>query len=143
MAFRKHAWYLVGYCHLRNDIRTFRVGRIMSVRLSKERFQIPDDFSVEKYFSASWGVYRGKLTRFKVRFTGEAAVIVKTSQHQQFEEIEELDEGSIIYTTVVAGRVEFIRWVLGFGSEAEILEPATARKEVSRIAESMLRIYTQ
>jgi predicted DNA-binding transcriptional regulator YafY len=142
MAFRKHAWYLVGYCHLRDDIRTFRVGRIQSVRLSRERFEIPDDFSIEKYFSASWGVYRGKLTKFRVKFTGEAAVIVKTSQHQQYEEIEERNDGSIVYTTVVAGRVEFIRWVLGFGSEAEILEPAGARREVAGIADDILRKYS-
>ena len=141
MAFRKHAWYLVGYCHLRNDIRTFRVGRIDDVRISKDRFEIPPDFSVEKYFKASWGVYRGQLTKFKVRFSGQAAVIVKTSQHQQYEEIEELERDVIIYKAVVAGRVEFIRWVLGFGNEGEILEPLSARKEIKAILESALERY--
>jgi len=141
MAFRKHAWYLVGYCYLRQDIRTFRLGRIHDVSLSREKFEIPDDFSIERYFNASWGVYRGKLTKFKVRFTGEAAVIVKTSRHQQYEEIEEADDGSVIYKAVVAGRFEFIRWALGFGSQAEILEPASARQEVAEILEAALGRY--
>ncbi len=143
MAFRKHAWYLVGYCHLRDDIRTFRLGRIHNVSLSREKFEIPDDFSVEKYFSASWGVYRGKLTKFKVKFTGEAAIIVKTSRHQQYEEIEEFDDGSVIYKAVISGRVEFIRWVLGFGAQAEIIEPVSARKEVKEILETALGKYKE
>lgn len=143
MAFRKHAWYLVGYCHLRRDIRTFRVGRILSVRLSREKFEIPETFSVEKYFSTSWGVYRGKLTRFKVRFKGEAAIIVKTSQHQPYEAIEELDSGDIIYEAIVSGKVEFIRWVLGFGGDAEILDPASARMEISKMLETALSNYNR
>ena len=141
MAFRKSAWYLVGHCHLRNDIRTFRLGRIQSVRLSAEKFQTPENFSIEEYFQNSWGVYKGKLTKFKVKFTGEAAVMVKTSQHQPYEEITEFEDDSIIYETTVSGREEFIRWVLGFGPEAEILEPQSARREIERILNSALENY--
>ncbi|MEE9554859.1 MAG: YafY family protein [candidate division Zixibacteria bacterium] len=141
MAFRKHAWYLVGYCHLRDDIRTFRLGRVHDVRLSREKFEIPGDFSIEKYFSASWGVYRGKLIKFKVKFRGEAAIIVKTSRHQQYEEIEEFDDGTVIYKAVVAGRVEFIRWVLGFGAQAEIIEPVSARREILKILGTTIAKY--
>lgn len=143
MAFRKSAWYLVGYCHLRNDIRTFRLGRIQSVRLSREKFTLPDDFSIEKYFQNSWGVYKGKLTKFKVKFSGEATVMVRTSRHQPYEEITELKDGSIIYETTVSGREEFIRWILGFGPKAEILEPQSGRREIKRILDSASKNYKQ
>lgn len=143
MAFRKSAWYLVGYCHLRNEIRTFRLGRIQSVRLSREKFTLPEDFSIEEYFQNSWGVYKGKLTKFKVKFTGEAAVMVRTSKHQPYEEITELEDGSIIYETTVAGREEFIRWILGFGPAAEILEPQSARREIKKILHSASKNYEQ
>jgi predicted DNA-binding transcriptional regulator YafY len=141
MAFRKSAWYLVGHCHLRDDIRTFRLGRIQSVRLSPERFQTPDNFSIEEYFQNSWGVYKGKLTKFKVKFSGQAAVMVKTSKHQPYEEITELEDGSIIYETTVSGREEFIRWILGFGPDAELLEPQSARREIKRILDSASENY--
>lgn len=143
MAFRKSAWYLVGHCHLRNDIRTFRLGRIQTVKLSREKFTLPDDFSIEKYFQNSWGVYKGKLTKFKVKFSGQAAVIVRSSQHQPHEEITELKDGSIIYETTVSGREEFIRWILGFGPDAEILEPQAARKEIKKILDSAYTNYEQ
>jgi predicted DNA-binding transcriptional regulator YafY len=141
MAFRKHAWYLVGYCHLRKDVRTFRLGRIQAVRLSPEGFEPPADFSIERYFENSWGVYKGKLTKFKVKFNGQAAVIVKTSKHQPYEEIKEQPDGSIIYEATVSGREEFIRWVLGFGPEAELLEPLSARREIKRILDESSQNY--
>ncbi len=143
MAFRKSAWYLVGHCYLRDDIRTFRLGRIQTVGLSREKFQMPENFSIEEYFQNSWGVYKGKLTKFKVKFSGQAAVMVKTSKHQPYEEITELKDGSIIYETTVAGREEFIRWILGFGPEAEILEPQSARKEIKKILDSALENYSR
>lgn len=37
-------WYAVGYCHLRGDMRTFRVDRIQGVLASSEGFDRPDEF---------------------------------------------------------------------------------------------------
>ena len=42
LTFRKRAWYLIGYCHLRKDIRTFRLGRIERVKPLSINFDIPD-----------------------------------------------------------------------------------------------------
>ena len=111
------------------------------MRISPERFEPPEDFSIERYFENSWGVYKGKLTKFKVKFTGQAAVIVKTSKHQPYEEIKEQPDGSIIYEATVSGREEFIRWVLGFGPEAELLEPLSARQEIKRIVSGSMQNY--
>jgi predicted DNA-binding transcriptional regulator YafY len=35
LAFRKHAWYLVGFYHLRNEIRVFRINRIKPLKGKK------------------------------------------------------------------------------------------------------------
>ncbi|MEK4841699.1 helix-turn-helix transcriptional regulator [Staphylococcus sp. FSL W8-0271] len=46
----KNKWYLVAYCHLRDDVRTFRVDRIESLILTDETFEQPEDFSAENFF---------------------------------------------------------------------------------------------
>lgn len=38
------AWYLVGHCHLRDDLRTFRLDRMREVRLTEARFERPVGF---------------------------------------------------------------------------------------------------
>ncbi|MGQ9427181.1 helix-turn-helix transcriptional regulator [Gilvimarinus sp. F26214L] len=44
LVFRRGRWYVVGMCHLRQDLRTFRVDRIQSLRLRGEHFRRPRDF---------------------------------------------------------------------------------------------------
>lgn len=41
---REGFWYVVGYCHLRTELRTFRLDRIQDVEIRDEAFQPPLDF---------------------------------------------------------------------------------------------------
>lgn len=57
-------WYLVGYCCLRQDNRTFRLDRIQEVRVLAESFVKAEDFDCQAYMieqhakkaSASWQI---------------------------------------------------------------------------------------
>lgn len=44
-------WYVVAYCHLRNDLRTFRIDRIRSIGATSERFAPPERFDASKHVS--------------------------------------------------------------------------------------------
>lgn len=44
-------WYVVAYCHLRNDLRTFRVDRIRSIRPTRESFARPEGFDAFRHVS--------------------------------------------------------------------------------------------
>jgi predicted DNA-binding transcriptional regulator YafY len=44
LAFRAGAWYVVGYCHLRTALRSFRIDRIAEVRLLEASFRRPAAF---------------------------------------------------------------------------------------------------
>ncbi|HEX6387574.1 MAG TPA: WYL domain-containing protein [Anaerolineae bacterium] len=39
-------WYTSGYCHLRHDLRTFRLDRIIALEPSEHFFERPEDFDV-------------------------------------------------------------------------------------------------
>ncbi|TQR31187.1 YafY family transcriptional regulator [Lysinibacillus sphaericus] len=43
-------WYVIGFCHLRNDIRSFRVDRIESLTLTENKFNRPENFSARDFF---------------------------------------------------------------------------------------------
>lgn len=54
LAMRQGVWSLVGYCHLRQGIRTFSVHRIRSVGMNPARprspdFEVPRDFRLDDY----------------------------------------------------------------------------------------------
>jgi len=44
LVYRGGFWYTVGYCHLRQDLRTFRLDRVIEVRLLDSIFQPPAEF---------------------------------------------------------------------------------------------------
>lgn len=44
LVYRSGYWYVAGYCHLRLDLRTFRLDRIVEVHLGSETFTPPDNF---------------------------------------------------------------------------------------------------
>jgi predicted DNA-binding transcriptional regulator YafY len=41
--------YLIGYCHLRKDVRLFAVKRIHSITLTDHPYQMPLGFNVEDH----------------------------------------------------------------------------------------------
>lgn len=43
-------WYVIGFCHLRNDIRSFRVDRMESLMLAENKFNRPENFSARDFF---------------------------------------------------------------------------------------------
>jgi predicted DNA-binding transcriptional regulator YafY len=49
MVFYDGRWFTVGYCHLREDLRIFRLDRVLSAELRDERFTRPDDFDSLEY----------------------------------------------------------------------------------------------
>ena len=44
-------WYTAGYCHLRRDLRVFRVDRIGDVKILKPTFEPPEGFDAPDYVS--------------------------------------------------------------------------------------------
>ncbi|MDX1999981.1 MAG: YafY family protein [Thermoanaerobaculia bacterium] len=46
LVFRGGHWYAAGYCHLRQDVRTFRVDRIEALETTLETFHRPAGFDV-------------------------------------------------------------------------------------------------
>lgn len=53
LVFRGGAWYVVGFCHLRQSVRSFRVDRMESVQLGSERFERPQPFDPVQHLRQS------------------------------------------------------------------------------------------
>jgi predicted DNA-binding transcriptional regulator YafY len=53
LAFRGGSWFAVGWCHLRKDLRSFRLDRVLEVRGLDSQFVRPKDFDAIGYLAAS------------------------------------------------------------------------------------------
>ncbi|WP_434509844.1 helix-turn-helix transcriptional regulator [Desulfitobacterium sp. AusDCA] len=50
MLYWNNKWYTVGFCHLRNEIRSFRAERIYRIQRTQMMFKRPEAFSARKFF---------------------------------------------------------------------------------------------
>ena len=130
LIYKSGAWYLIAFCHWRQKIKTFRVDRIQSIEETDIMFEIPEHFSLKEYLKNSWQITRGDEIQVKVRFFPPAARYVKEMKWLPTQEIKKEVNGNIIFTANVGGIIEIKRWILGYGSQAEVLEPKSLRNEI-------------
>ena len=136
------AFYLIGNCRLRKDIRIFALDRIQSLNLTDEPFEMPAHFKVEDFMQTSFGVFRGEPQRVRIRFASEIAGYISEKTWHQTQKIEPQKDGSIIFEARVAGTDEIKFWLMTWGAEAEVLSPAALRDEMISEAKAMLQNYT-
>ncbi|MGD8740778.1 MAG: transcriptional regulator [Desulfobacterales bacterium] len=135
------AFYLVGNCGLREDIRIFALDRIKSLKLTDETFEMPEDFKVEDFMQTSFGVFHGKPQNVRIRFAAEVAGYINEKIWHKTQKIQPQKDGSLIFEARVAGTEEIKFWLMTWGSKAEVLSPAALREEILAEAKAMLHSY--
>jgi proteasome accessory factor B len=78
LVYRQGTWYLVGYCHLRKDIRSFRVDRISEQKIAPKPkspdFERPVDFDVRAFASRSpWTFTQAPVEQITLELLPDAA----------------------------------------------------------------------
>ena len=134
-------FYLIGFCHKRNEVRIFALDRIKMLHQTNEAFKIPEDFNFEEFIGQSFGVYQGEPVHIKVWFHQDVAGYIKEKIWHESQRIKNQNDGSIIFEADVAGTDEIRFWIMTWGSKAEVLEPASLREEIRAEAEKMAGRY--
>jgi predicted DNA-binding transcriptional regulator YafY len=130
-------YYLVGYCHWRKTERIFAVERIRELRMLALRFTMRPDFDADEYLKHSWGIIRGEVVPVKVIFSRAVARYIRDRLWHPSQKVRELPDGRLEMSARVADTLEVRRWILGYGSEAQVLEPAALREALRRDAEAL------
>jgi len=122
--------YVIGYCHLRKDIRTFVVDRMQKIKLTEDSFVVPPGFSLESYLRHSFGMFTEELVRVRVRFHKSLIHYLLERRWHPSQKNKKLKDGSLELAFEVAGTKEIKTWIMGFGSLAKVLEPDSLVKEI-------------
>ena len=122
--------YMVGHDHRENALRTFAVERIQSAQVTNRRFEIPPGFNFEQFRKTAFNVIWGEPQEVKIRFSPAQAPYIKERTWHPSQQIETEDNGSIVLTMHVADLDEVKRWLIGFGAEAQVLEPGELANQI-------------
>ena len=135
-------WYLAAFCHLRQDLRTFRIDRIRSAQPTQETFALPPDFDAREYLRRMAEQRPDVYYRVAVLFEPEVAHIVR-ERREEWQSLLEHDDGSVTLSFDASELAWPCRWVLTYQDKAQVLGPPelvamvrdAARAIVSRYAD--------
>lgn len=129
--------YLIAYCHMRTAIRIFAVERIRSLKVLASRFQPPRDFDPRAYLDQALGILQGDLVTVRVIFAPALARYIRERLWHPSQKLRDLPDGRVELTLRVADTLEVRRWILGFGAQAEVVEPDSLREALGAEAEAV------
>ncbi|MBN1400367.1 MAG: YafY family transcriptional regulator [Anaerolineae bacterium] len=138
LAFQFGLWYLVGHCHLRGEMRTFRVDRIHDATPVEGQFSIPRDFDASAYLQQTMEPDRAHTVA--VQLEASVAPLVR-EQHGRWMQIEDHADGSATARFQVASLDWAVAWILSQGPAARVLEPPELVERIRQIARDIAAQY--
>jgi len=126
-------WYLVAYCHLRNEERFFSFSRIEKLSLLEQKFNSSNHtIDINKLINESFGIAKSSdLKLATIKFYEPSSFYLKKQiwhSEQTIKEYSKDEQYTLELTLPFSKPEELIGKVLKYGSTAEILKPASLRK---------------
>lgn len=143
LLFSRHSWYVIGRSTLHGEVRTFNLSRITSLEMLEEKFVLPRGFSLQRHLKNAWQLIPGDGAddRVAIQFKPLVARNVSEVIWHKTQRLEFQPDGSLIFRAQVSGLQEIMWWILGYGDQAEVLEPTELREMVARRARALAAVY--
>ncbi len=144
MVYWNNKWYTVGFCHLRNEIRSFRVERILNIERTEEIFKRPKAFSAGKFFTKNLlPDLVGKEGLISLIIEGRAEVLDEICQHWFLgHHLKERTTHRAIFLLDEQSMEIYIPYfLLSYGKAIQIMEPLSLKERLVAIATELMEYY--
>ncbi len=130
--------------HAPGSIRYLPLHRFTKAVDLYDPVEIPEGFSLDRFLEKnSLGFLRSvNPVKLEVIFSTHAAYHLSETPLNKTQSITATRDGRVRIKATVADTSELRFWILGFGSSAEVVRPASLRKELSNTSKEMNKIYT-
>jgi predicted DNA-binding transcriptional regulator YafY len=129
LTYYQHRWYAVGYCHLRQDLRSFRLDRVTQINPVNADFERPEGFDPLSYLMQAIAIMPRKYS-FELLLKTD----IDTAQKEVFDVLgilEAAEDGVIL-----RGSVEDLDWLARqisiFSFDFVVREPAELKEELKK-----------
>jgi proteasome accessory factor B len=145
LVYKEGHWLLVGWCHLRQGVRTFRLDRIASLEVApKPRtpdFERPPGFDVRRYAARSpWSFETDAPLALELEVRPEAAAVLGEDLGEGARK-EPLDGGATLVRMTCSNPEYVVARVLASKGALRVRAPAELRARVRRELEGIVARY--
>ena len=123
---------------------TYALDRMLSVEISDETFEMPEDFSPEDYFAEYYGITTDDtpMAHVVIRAYGNVPDYLRTLPlHASQKEIERTDEYTD-FSYDIRPSVDFVFELMAYTDGLEVLEPIELRQKICNRLQSSLERYS-
>lgn len=138
---RVNQFYLIAHCHQAEDIRTFRLSRLLDVKETNQVYH-KHTFDIDEHFKQTWSIIQGNESiDFKVRFHKNIARYIQEEELFVRPTLTEEKDGSLLFEVTLNDDTEFLQWLMKYGPNAEIIEPIRYREKMKQTLNEWLEMY--
>lgn len=139
----KDNWYIDAWCHMREDLRTFSVSRILSATVADVKWEAVDAKRLKSHVSDTYGIFPGPTQgTAKILFKGIAAEEVsKEKWHRKQKGVYNKERMEYTLEVPYGNTQELIMDILRWRDLAEVISPVALREEIASIINNMQNIY--
>jgi predicted DNA-binding transcriptional regulator YafY len=126
-----------------DDAVTLAMNRVTAALLLDESAIYPAKFSIDEKLDAGiLGFGDGKKMKVELLFDKDSGDHLLESPLSKDQQCEEQAEGKLKFTATIADTPQLRWWLMGFGSEVEILAPTSLREEIFTEYQKACAIYS-
>jgi len=135
-------WYLDAWCHLRDELRSFAVDAIKTVKtIDSVACDIPET-KLDAALGAGYGIFAGAQVQWATLiFTPERARWVAAEHWHPEQQGSFLDDGSYQLRLPYSNDPELIMDILKYGPDCEVVGPAGLREKVVGLLKAAVGRY--
>ncbi len=141
LLFYKGEFYLLCFVPGKG-MRHFSLEGIKKAERMKERFEIPESFSISDFLKVPFGLFHGKPISVKVIFDKELRDYIMGRTWHPSQKIKELKDGRILLSITASGKEEIKAWILSFGPKAKVILPKFLTEEIKEDISRTLASYS-
>ncbi|MGB1109624.1 MAG: helix-turn-helix transcriptional regulator [Gammaproteobacteria bacterium] len=143
MVHYRNNWYVDAWCHLREDLRSFALDRVVESRvLEDEAAKDLDETTLDEHFASGYGIFSGVANRHAILlFSPQRARWVADEHWHPEQQGEFLEDGRYRLTLPYRDDRELIMDVLRHGAEVEVESPDSLREAVKGQLQRALARY--
>lgn len=128
-------WLIAGYCHLRKEIRSFRLNRMESLAVTDKIFIRPPDFRMEQ-------LEEDDSPKIQVKVFADKSIIRWINEFKPYRFVnQQKNKNGFVLTFEVDNESQIFPWILSWGSKIKILSPHSLKQLHKQEAEKLLKEY--
>lgn len=142
LIYYKDNWYLDGWCHLKEDIRSFSVDAIQRVEILEIKAKDVSEEKLNEELGSGYGIFSGKDVKWvTLKFSPERARWVSKEKWHPKQEGQFLDDGSYQLKIPYSKEPELLIDVMKYGPDVEVTAPEDLRKKIQATLIKTLEKY--